>query len=80
MSKTVTATALMQLHERGLFTLDDDVGDYLPFPVRIPACPDRPVTFRRLLTRTSAMRESKVYDSLYVVAPAIRAATPAPRR
>ncbi len=66
-SKTVTATALMQLHERGLFALDDDVGDYLPFRVRIPACPDRPVTFRQLLTHTSAIKDSKVYDSLYVV-------------
>jgi CubicO group peptidase (beta-lactamase class C family) len=66
-SKTVTATALMQLHERGLFALDDDVGDYLPFPVRIPACPNRPVTFRQLLTHTSAIRDSRVYDSLYVI-------------
>jgi CubicO group peptidase (beta-lactamase class C family) len=66
-SKTVTATALMQLHERGLFALDDDVGEYLPFPVRIPAFPDRRVTFRQLLVHTSAIRDSSIYDSLYVV-------------
>jgi CubicO group peptidase (beta-lactamase class C family) len=65
-SKTVTATALMQLFDRGLFELDDDISDYLSFPVRIPRCLDLPVTFRQLLTHTSGIKDSKVYDSLYV--------------
>lgn len=29
-SKVVTATALLQLHEDGLFALDDKINDYLP--------------------------------------------------
>ena len=33
-SKTVTATALMQLYEDGRFRLDDSVNKYLPFPVQ----------------------------------------------
>lgn len=33
-SKTITATAVMQLWEKGKFDLDDDVNKYLPFPVR----------------------------------------------
>ena len=63
-SKTVTATALMQLFDRGLFELDDDISDYLAVPVRIPGCPGLPVTFRQLLTHTSGIKDSKVYDAL----------------
>jgi len=37
-SKTVTGVALMQLYEQGLFDLDDDVNDYLPFSLRNPKC------------------------------------------
>lgn len=65
-SKIVTATALMQLFEEGKFGLDDDVGEYVGFPVRAPSCPQVPVTFRQLLTHTSAIRDSALYDSLYV--------------
>ena len=65
-SKTVTATALMQLFDRRLFTLDDDIGPYLGLHVRVPACPRMPITFRHLLTHTSGIRDSKIYPSLYV--------------
>ncbi len=54
-SKTITATAVMQLWEQGLFELDDDVNDYLPFNVRNPNHPDVPITFRMLLTHTSSI-------------------------
>jgi len=65
-SKTVTAVALMQLFQQGRFGLDDDVSRYLGFEVRIPSCPERPVTFRHLLCHTSGIRDSKVYGKLYV--------------
>jgi len=54
-SKTATAGALMQLWERGVFGLDDDVSGYLPFPVRHPGYPDSAITFRMLLTHTSGI-------------------------
>jgi len=57
-SKTVTASAIMQLWERGVFDLDDDVNDYLPFEVRNPNFPDIPITFRMLLTHTSSIRDN----------------------
>lgn len=57
-SKTVTATALMQLHERGAFQLDDDINDYLPFDVAVPAAPESPITFRQLLTHTASLRDN----------------------
>src|SRR6266567_535375 len=44
-SKTVTATALMQLYEQGKFQLDDNINKYLPSQVQvhIPSCPATPV-------------------------------------
>jgi CubicO group peptidase (beta-lactamase class C family) len=54
-SKTVTATALMQLFDAGKFALDDDIDEHLPFSVRNPACPGTPITFRQLLNHTSSI-------------------------
>ena len=39
-SKTVTATALMQLWEQDLIDLDEDINEYLPFNVRHPDLKD----------------------------------------
>ncbi len=50
LSKTVTATALMQLYEKGLMRLDDDINKYMPISVRNPHYPEIPITFRMLLT------------------------------
>jgi CubicO group peptidase (beta-lactamase class C family) len=66
-SKTVTGCALMQLWEDGLFELDDDIDDYLPFEVNNPWHPDVPITFRMLLTHTSSIRDDRnVFDELTV--------------
>ena len=56
-SKTLAAVALMQLWEEGAFGLDDDVSDYLAFPVRNPDHPATSVTFRMLLSHTSSIRD-----------------------
>lgn len=58
LSKTVVATALMQLWERGRFELDDDISDYLGFTVRNPNYPDDKITFRMLLTHTSGILDT----------------------
>lgn len=57
-SKTVTAIALMQLWEEGLFDLDDDINDYLPFMVVNPNYPDSTITFRQLLLHTSSIADN----------------------
>ncbi|MGD1048015.1 MAG: serine hydrolase domain-containing protein, partial [Candidatus Krumholzibacteriaceae bacterium] len=54
-SKTVTLAAFMSLWERGLCGLDDDINKYLPFPVRNPRFPDRPITIRMLLSFTAGI-------------------------
>ena len=66
-SKTITATAAMQLWEREEFELDDDINDYLPFEVRNPNHPDSVITFRMLMTHTSSIEDNwTVIDPLYV--------------
>jgi len=54
-SKTVTATALMQLYDYGLFDLDDDINNYLNFSIRNPMHPDVSITFRMLLSHHSSL-------------------------
>ena len=65
LSKPVTGTAIMQLWEEGLFGLDDDINNYLPFSVRNPSYPNNSITFRMLLTHTSGIVDNwSVLDPL----------------
>jgi CubicO group peptidase (beta-lactamase class C family) len=53
--KTMSTVALLQLMEKGKFKLDDRVNDYLTdFKIQ-GEDPQRPVTFRHLLTHTSGL-------------------------
>ncbi|MFO0611087.1 MAG: serine hydrolase domain-containing protein [Polyangiaceae bacterium] len=61
-SKTVTATALLQKRERGAIDLDDDVNAKAPFAVRNPRYPREPITYRMLLTHTSSIADSDVLE------------------
>lgn len=56
-SKTITATAIMQLYEKGMLNIDDDVNKYLPFSLRNPNYPDKPITIRMLLSHHSSLAE-----------------------
>lgn len=60
-SKTVAATALMQLYDEGLFDLDDDVNNYLPFELRNPNHPDAPITIRMILSHRSSLADDNLY-------------------
>ena len=65
-SKTATATALMQLRDDGLFALDDDVNDQLPFDLVNPLTHTSGATYRQLLTHTAALKDNwTVMDPLY---------------
>ncbi|MFW9917235.1 MAG: serine hydrolase domain-containing protein [Candidatus Thorarchaeota archaeon] len=55
-TKTITATAVLQLYERGLIGLEDDVSDYLPFPLRNPNYPNTAISFRMLLSHHSSLK------------------------
>ena len=54
-SKVFTATAVMQLYEKGLVDLDADINDYIPFSVRNPRFPNTVITVRMLLTHSSGL-------------------------
>ena len=56
-SKTFTATLLMELVERGLVALDDPVEDYLPEVADLADPPEgaRPITFRMLASHTAGL-------------------------
>ena len=59
-TKTITGTAMMILYDRGLFHLDDDVNEYLPFTLRNPFFPRpasrRPYRFRIYLPIRDSLR------------------------
>ncbi len=69
-SKSFTATALMQLVEQGKVTLDTDVSDLMGFRVRNPKYPETVITLDMLLSHTSSLSDSLGYFTLDVINPA----------
>ena len=72
-SKSFSATAVMQLLEQGKLSLDDEVGDLVGFPVRNPKYPEVPITLRMLLSHTSSLTDSEGYFTLDVINPEVNA-------
>jgi len=63
LSKTVTATAMMQQVEAGAIGLDDDVDAALAFTARDPRFPNVAITPRMLLSHTASLHDSPIlYD------------------
>ncbi|HRQ51778.1 MAG TPA: serine hydrolase domain-containing protein [Agriterribacter sp.] len=69
-SKSFSATAIMQLAEAGKLSLSDDVSSLVGFTVRNPAYPDIIITLRMLLSHTSSINDSRGYFKLDVINPA----------
>ena len=65
-SKTVTATAMMQIIENESYgiDLDDDVSKWLPFDLKNPNYPDVNITFRMLLAHQSSLNEDYYFGQL----------------
>lgn len=68
-SKSFTATALMQLVEEGKISLEDDFGDLVGFPVRNPHFPDVVITLEMVLSHTSSIGDQNGYFTLDVINP-----------
>jgi CubicO group peptidase (beta-lactamase class C family) len=68
-SKSFSATSVMQLVEAGKLSLDADVGDLLGFPVRNPKYPEVVITLRLLLSHLSSINDSQGYFSLDYINP-----------
>ena len=71
-TKSFVATAVLQLYERGLVDLDEDVNQYLSFSVRHPDYTDVPITIRMLLANRSCLNHKVgLYDN-YVMGTSLR--------
>ena len=64
-SKTITATAIMQLWEQQLIQLNEDINTYLNLDIRNPNHPTVPVTIHQLLTHSSSIQDGPSYDQSY---------------
>ena len=70
-SKSFTGTALMQLVDKGIISLDDDVSDLIGFKIRNPHHPEVPITLRMLLSHTSSITDKEDYSTLDHLNPAV---------
>jgi CubicO group peptidase (beta-lactamase class C family) len=63
-SKSFTATALLQLVEKKVISLDDDVSNLIGFRIRNPKFSDTVITLRMLLSHTSSINDQQGYFTL----------------
>ncbi|GAO44446.1 serine hydrolase domain-containing protein [Flavihumibacter petaseus] len=69
-SKSFSATSIMQLVEAGKLSLDDDFSNLVGFTVRNPKFPGDVITLRMVLSHTSSINDSQGYFSLDSINPA----------
>ena len=67
-SKTFIGLALMQLVEKGRFTLETPINNILPFKVVNPYEPDSLITIKQLVTHTAGIRDTSLnyYQQYYI--------------
>jgi CubicO group peptidase (beta-lactamase class C family) len=68
-SKSFSATSIMQLVEKKKLSLDDDVSDLIGFKVRNPQYPDVVITLKMILSHTSSINDSEGYFTLDAINP-----------
>lgn len=68
-SKSFSATAVMQLIEKRQLTLESDISELIGFTVRNPKFPDKPITLKMVLSHRSSINDSQGYFSLDVINP-----------
>ncbi|SEB10480.1 serine hydrolase domain-containing protein [Pedobacter hartonius] len=68
-SKSFSATSVMQLIEAGKLSLKDDMSDLAGFKVRNPKYPETVITLKMALSHTSSINDSEGYLSLDVINP-----------
>jgi CubicO group peptidase (beta-lactamase class C family) len=68
-SKSFSATSIMQLVEAGKLSLDDDISDLIGFRIRNPKYPDQVITLRMLMSHRSSINDSQGYFSFDAINP-----------
>ncbi len=69
-SKSFSATSMMQLAERRKLSLDDDMSKLVGFRVRNLKYPERIITLRMVLSHRSSINDSQGYFTLDAINPA----------
>ena len=69
-SKSFSATSIMQLVEAHKISLDDDFSKLIGFKVRNPKFPETVISLRMILSHTSSVNDSQGYFSLDAINPA----------
>lgn len=69
-SKSFSATSIMQLVEQKKLSLDSDVSELMGFTVRNPKFPETVITLRLLLSHLSSINDSQGYFTLDAINPA----------
>lgn len=68
-SKSFTATSMMQLAEAKKLSLEDDVSNLVGFKIRNPKYPETVITLRMVLSHRSSINDSQGYFSLDAINP-----------
>ncbi|RZK83102.1 MAG: class A beta-lactamase-related serine hydrolase [Pedobacter sp.] len=68
-SKSFSATAIMQLIDAGKFSLNDDFSNLVGFKIRNPKYPETVITLKMVMSHTSSINDSEGYFNLDVINP-----------
>ncbi|GAB3902793.1 serine hydrolase domain-containing protein [Mucilaginibacter boryungensis] len=63
-SKSFSATSIMQLAAAGKLSLDEDFSKLIGFKVRNPKFPDKVITLKMVMSHTASLNDSQGYFSL----------------
>lgn len=69
-SKSFSATAIMQLVEAGKVSLSDDFSDLVGFKIRNPKFPNTVITLKMVLSHTSSINDKEGYFNFDAINPA----------
>lgn len=68
-SKSFSATAIMQLVEAGKLSLDDDFSSLIGFKIRNPKYPETIITLKMVMSHTSSINDSQGYFNFDAINP-----------
>src|SRR5215217_8195909 len=68
-SKSFSATAIMQLVDEGRLNLDEDFSRLVGFKVRNPKYPDKIISLKMVMSHTSSINDSQGYFNLDAINP-----------
>lgn len=68
-SKSFSATAIMQLVEAGKLSLDDDFSGLIGFKIRNPKYPETIITLKMVMSHTSSINDSEGYFNFDAINP-----------